>query len=156
MGRRRTRRVLGVTGFLGTELPRYDPSQFADEDLYPDKVASILGAPIDGWTPELVFRYAVYRPLQLNVDWAIMLYARRVEDGGSGPRRRVERIDICDSEVHVHRFRRSGDPDDDQGERHTIVSLYAGDEATVSHQYDLQMQWLSREWPKRLRRWLDG
>lgn len=156
MGRRRTKRVLGVAGFLHEELPRYEVGQFPVDDLYRDKVVSILGAPIDGWTPELVYRYAIYAPLGLNVDWAIMLYARRVEDGGSGARRRVQRIDICDSEVHVHRFRRSDDPADDQGERSMIVSLYAGDEATVSHQWDVQMQWLSREWPQRMRRWLDG
>jgi hypothetical protein len=156
VSRRGKKRVLGVSGFLHTELARYDVTQFPEDILYRDKVASILGAPMDGWTPELVFRYAICQPLGLNVDWAIMTYARRVEGGGSGPRRRVERIDICESEVHVHRFRISNDPDDDQGERRTIVSLYAGDEATVSRQWDIQMQLLSREWPQRMERWLDG
>jgi len=156
VGRRRTKRVLGIAGFLSEELPRYEVGKFPVDDLYGDKVVSILGAPINGWVPELVYRYAIFVPLGLNVDWAIMLYARRVEDRGSGARRRVERIDICDSEVHIHRFRRSDDPADDQGERSAIVSLYAGDEATVSHQWDIQMQWLSHEWPQRMRRWLDG
>lgn len=156
MGRSGKKRAIKVTAFLQSELARYDATQFPEEILYRDQVASTLGAPVDGWTPELVFRYTVCQPLGLNVDWAIMINARRVEDGGSGPRRRVERIDICHSEVHIHRFRIGDDPDDDLGERSTIISLYAGDEVTVSQQWDLQMQLLSREWPKRMRRWLDG
>jgi hypothetical protein len=156
VGSRPRRRRTKVSEFLQSTLPHYDVTVFAETDLYRDKVASTLGDAMDGWVPELVYRYAVHQQLGLNVDWAIMLYAYRGEDGARGTRRRVERIDICDSEVHTHRFRLSGDPGDDQGERTTVTSLYAGDEATVSHQWDVQMAALSREWPERMRRWLDG
>lgn len=147
-----------VTEHLATgQLNRYDPTSFPADFLDRDKVISQLGAAVDGWVPELVFRYAIYVPLGLNVDWAIMIDAYREDDLDSGEsRRRVERIDICDSEVHIHRFRQSDDPLDDQGRRSRIISLYAGDETTVSRQWDLQLAKLSREWPERLRRWIDG
>lgn len=156
MGKRNRRKSSRISEFLAADLGKYHPSVFPEEHLYRDKIASVLGAPMDGWIPELVYRLAIDKRTGLNVDWAIMTYAFRVEDGAAGPRRRVERIDVCESEVHYHRFRRSDDPDDDQGERHRIVSLYAGDAATVNHQWDLQMTLHSREWDKRLRRWIDG
>jgi hypothetical protein len=156
MNRRRRRRTMGVGDFLTADLGRYDPLAFPEDLLYRDEVVSILGAPMDGWVPELVYRYAVLVPTGLNVDWAIMLNAYRVEDGGAGPRRQVERVDICHSEIHTHRFRRSGDPNDDLGERTRIMSLYAGNEATVSREWDVEMVIISREWQKRLRRWIDG
>ncbi|MCV7424391.1 hypothetical protein H7K45_27980 [Mycobacterium yunnanensis] len=157
MSPRRERQPPPVTAFLAQTLGGYDAAaQFPEDLLYRDKIASTLGPPIRGWIPELVFRYAIFQPLELNVDWAIMLYARPVGDSSKEARRRVERIDICDSEVHTHRFRMSDDPDDDQGQRKKLISLYAGDEATVSRQYDLQMSYLSREWEQRMRRWLDG
>jgi hypothetical protein len=156
VSRRKRKRILPVGAFLSDSPPKYDVSAFPEDLLYRDKVVSVLGPPIDGWIPELAFRYAVFQPIGLNVDWAIMLNARRTEDGTYAPRRRVERIDICHSEVHFHRFRRSGDPDDDQGERKAIISLYAGDEATVNDQFDLQMMRLSHDWELRMRRWIDG
>jgi hypothetical protein len=111
---------------------------------------------MDGWTPELIFRYAIFKPLSLNVDWAIMIDVYRVNEEGQTQRRRVERIDICHSEIHVHRFRQSDDPDDDQGERETLTSISAGDEVRVNDAYDMQLHLLSCEWPERLRRWVDG
>ncbi|MCB9440819.1 MAG: hypothetical protein H6523_11290 [Mycolicibacterium sp.] len=156
MGGRPHKRKRKAPDFLQTDLPRYDATAFAEADLFYDQVVSVLGAPIDGWVPELVYRYTIFGPTGLNVNWAIMLYAYRAEEGVRGARRRVERIDICDSEVHTHRFRRSDDPDDDQGERSTVISLNSGDEATVSHQWDVQMMALSREWRERMRRWIDG
>lgn len=156
MGSRPRRRRTKVSAFLQSTLPHYDVTIYTEADLFRDKVVSTLGAPVDGWVPELVYRYAIHQQTGLNVDWAIMLYAYRSEDGARGDRRRVERIDICDSEVHTHRFRLSDEPDDDQGERTTVTSLYAGNEATVNHQWDVQMAILSREWPDRMRRWLDG
>jgi len=143
-----------VTQYLSPDP--YDPANLFDEDdLARDKVVGVLGEPIDGWVPELVYRYALHRS-GLMVDWAIMLDTYRVEHGSDEPRRRVERIDICESEVHVHRFRRSDDPDDDQGERATILPLYAGDEVTVDRQWDEQFAILNREWRQRMRRWIDG
>lgn len=150
MGRHSERRTLKVSGFLAP----YDPTVFPENECSNDLVASVLGAAVDGWVPELLYRYTLYRGLY--IDWAIMIYARPADGDPSAPRRRVERIDICESEVHVHRFRRSGDPDDDQGERTAIMSLNSGDEATVSNQWDVMLAQLSREWPKRMRRWLDG
>lgn len=145
-----------LSQFLEADLGRYDPTVFHEDWLYRDKIVSVLGAPMDGWVPELVYRLAIDQRTGLNVDWAIMTYAFREETGATGDRRRVERIDICESEVHLHRFRRSDDPADDQGERRRIISLYAGDEATVSHQWDEQMMAHSREWEYRMRRWIDG
>lgn len=151
MGRHSERRVLKVSGFLSP----YDSSRFPEDTLYKDTIVSVLGAAMDGWVPELVYRYEIYAPLGLNVNWAIMINARP-EGDPSAPRRRVERIDICHSEIHIHRFRLSDDPDNDQGERISILSLHAGDEATVSTQWDMLLAQLSREWPERMRRWLDG
>lgn len=156
MSQRKGKRSIPVRRFLSEGLQEYDVTAFPEDLLYRDQVVSVLGAPMAGWIPELVFRYAVFQPIALNVDWAIMLNARRVEDGAVAPRRRVERIDICHSEVHIHRFRRGDDPDDDQGKRTRIVSLYAGDEDTVNRQFDLQMTLLSQEWESRVRRWMDG
>ena len=151
MGRHSERRVLKVSGFLAP----YDPSRFPEDAIYKDTIVSVLGAPMDGWIPELVYRYEIYAPLGLNVNWAIMLNARPAEDA-SAPRRRVERVDLCHSEIHIHRFRRSSHPDDDLGERSPIMSLHTGDEATVSNEWDNQMALISRDWPDRMRRWLDG
>lgn len=92
----------------------------------------------------------------LTIDWAIMIYARRVDEGRQAQRRLVRRIDICHSQVHRHEFRCSSDPNDDQGIRTTIVSLSADDATTVNHEYDAQMALLSREWPQRVRIWIDG
>jgi hypothetical protein len=145
-----------VRAFLTQDLGTYDVTVFPEDRLYRDKVASVLGSAMDGWIPELVYRFAILAPVALNVDWAIMMYARRADEGSSATRRRVERIDICDSEVHIHRFRLSDNPDDDQGERKKVASLYTGDEVTVSRHWDLQMALLSREWESRMRRWIDG
>lgn len=151
VGRHSERRILKVSGFLAP----YDPSRFPEDALYEDTIVSVLGAPMDGWTPELVYRYEIYAPLGLIVNWAIMLNARPAEDA-SAPRRLVERVDLCHSEIHVHRFRRTSDPDDNLGERSTIASLHTGDEATVNDEWERQMALISREWPERMRRWLDG
>lgn len=132
----------------------YDPADYPADELYRDKVVSILGPPLDGWIFELVYRYAIYRGL--NIDWAIMIWARRAEDGINAERRRVQRIDICHSEVHCHEFRCSSDPDDDLGERSLIVSLRTNDGVTVSREWDKQMALVSQEWPERVRRWIDG
>ena len=158
MSRKRAARSMRVTEHLASgQFSPYDPTTFPEDLLYRDKVVSQLGAAVDGWIPELVYRYAIHGPLGINVDWAIMINAYREDDTDTGEtRRRVERIDICDSEVHIHRFRQSDDPHDDQGRRSRIISLYTGDEATVNRQWDMQMANLSREWPERLRRWIDG
>lgn len=157
MSKKRPRGQSRFSEFLhAADLGRYDPHVVPDDQLYCDTIVSVLGPPMSGWIPELVYRVAIDQQTGLNVDWAIMTNAYRVEDGAKGDRRRVERIDICESEVHYHRFRRSDDPDDDQGERRRIISLYAGDEVTVNYQWDLQFSLLSHEWEQRLRRWIDG
>lgn len=156
MSRRKGDRTAPVKAFLTEELGKYDVTAFPDDLLYRDAVESVMGAPIGGWIPELFYRFAVHRQMALNVDWAIMLYARRADDGTNATRRRVERIDICESEVHIHRFRFSDDPDDDQGQRKRVISLYAGDEVTVNEHFDRQLALLSREWESRMRRWIDG
>ncbi len=153
---REKRRRQRNRGDLRTVIGRYDPEVYPPELLDPDKIASQLGAPIDGWTPELVYRYAILLPEGLNVDWAIMIDVYRVDEMGETIRRRVRRIDICESEIHVHHFRQSGDPDDHQGRREVLMSISAGDEVTVSREFDAQLALLSREWQARVRRWIDG
>jgi hypothetical protein len=150
--RRQVRSITG--GYPPTVKQPYNPAAYPPDEVYRDTVASILAPPIDGWLFELVYRYAIHHGL--NIDWAIMIWARRTEDGLTAVRRRVQRIDICHSEVHCHNFRYSDDPDDDVGERDPIVSLSANDGVTVSREYDKQMALLSLEWPERIRRWIDG
>ncbi|MBB2990272.1 hypothetical protein FHR72_001740 [Mycolicibacterium iranicum] len=127
MSKKSPRKQSRIAEFLHADLGRYDPHSCPEDQLYRDTIVSVLGAAMDGWVPELVFRLAIDHRTGLNIDWAIMTHAYRIEDGAKGDRRRVERIDICESEVHYHRFRRSDDPDDDQGERRRIISLYADD-----------------------------
>jgi hypothetical protein len=149
------RQVHSITvGYPPTVKQSYDPAAYPPDEVYKDTVVSVLGPPIEGWVFELVYRYAIYRGL--NVDWAIMIWARHVDDGVNAVRRPVQRIDICHSEVHSHEFLRSSNPTDEQGERNPIVSLTANDAVTVSREWDEQMALLSREWPARVRRWIDG
>lgn len=139
-----------------TEALPYDPAVYPPESLDRDKIAGQLGALIGGWIPELVYRYAILIRDGLNVDCAIMIDVCRVDEDGQQTRRRVERIDICHSEIHVHTFRQSADPDDDVGRRHTLMSISAGDAVKFSKAFDLQLALLSREWQARVRRWIDG
>ena len=135
----------------------YDPHKYSTESLQHEEIASDLGPPIDGWVPQLTYRFTTYVPAALIVDWAIMLNVYRVsENHDDAHRRRVQRIDICESEVHVHEFRRSDDPNDDQGRRVVLMSISADDDARVSGEFALQMGYLSQEWPERVRRWIDG
>lgn len=134
----------------------YDPGQLPPERLFADKVVGQLGAPVDGWIPELVYRYAILVPESLCVDWAIMLDVYRLDENGGVIRRRVERIDICHSEIHVHEFRRSDDPLDDGGRRRVLRSISAGDEVTVDREYGIQLDQLAHDWLDRVRRWIDG
>lgn len=134
----------------------YNPNVYPEDYLDRDLIVGQLGAEIDGWTPELVYRYAIFLPDGLNVDWAMMIYVYRAGKASESTRRRVERIDICESEIHVHTFRQSDDPDDDQGRRTVLASISAGDAVTVSRAFDEQLALLSREWSKRVRRWIDG
>jgi hypothetical protein len=155
---RRPMRSVRAT-YLGNDLPPYDPSVYPEEDLHHNTDVGQLGdEPIDGWTFELVYRYAIYVPEGLNVDWAIMTYAARRLPGEPSvvERRIVERIDCCHSELHIHSFRRSDDPADDTGRKIPLTSLSAGDAVIVSREYDVQMALHSREWRQRAWRWLDG
>lgn len=154
----RRREVYSINaGYLPDQPQKYNPRDYPDAEVFRDTVVTVLNdEPIDGWKFELVFRFGIYRGL--NVDWAIMLNARTASPtpGAKRLRRLVERIDICHSELHTHSFTQSSDPADDQGERTTIMSLSAGDAVIVSRAYDEQMALLSREWPQRARRWIDG
>jgi hypothetical protein len=154
--RPRRQEVFSINVGLPPNGPQeYDPKVYPDADVYRDHVVSVLNdAPIDGWIFELVYRFGIYHGL--NVDWAIMINARAVADGLKAERRRVERIDICHSEVHSHSFKRSSDPADKLGERTTIMPLTARQAVRVSKAYDEQLALLSREWPERVRRWIDG
>ncbi|MBE5471601.1 hypothetical protein E3G67_003551 [Mycobacteroides abscessus] len=153
--RPRRQQVLSITaGYLPRQTAPYDPAAYPDDLLIRDKVASILGGPIGGWNFELVYRFAIFHGL--NIDWAIMLNAVKDADGLCAERRRVERIDICHSEVHRHTFRLSSDPDDNLGDRTVIQSISADDAVIVNREYDKQMDFVSREWELRARRWLDG
>jgi hypothetical protein len=134
----------------------YDPTAYPPELLDPDKIVGQLGAPMDGWTPELTYRYATLIAEDLTIDWAIMIDVHRVELDGTVTRRLVERIDICESEIHIHHFRQSSDPRDHAGRREILTSISAGDKVTVSRAFDEQLALLSREWPTRVRRWIDG
>ncbi len=139
-----------------TGLARYDQDGFPEKRLFRDKIAGQLGAPIDGWVPEVIYRYAALTPEWLVVDWAIMIDVYRVEADGEVTRRRVERIDICHSEIHVHVFRQSDDPGDDQGRKTVLTSISAGDEVIVSRAYDEQLALLFADWQLRVERWIDG
>ncbi len=150
--KRRQQRELDVRDVVG----KYEPSVYPPESLDEDKIVGQLGAPIDGWTPELIYRYAILKRDGLNVNWAIMIDAYRVTENDEEIRRSVERIDICESEVHVHSFRQTDDPDDDQGRREVLMSISAGDAVIVSREFDIQLALLSHEWPSRFRRWIDG
>jgi hypothetical protein len=134
----------------------YDPKRYAPERLYADKVVGQLGASVDGWTPELVYRYAILVPESLCVDWAIMVDVYRLDGSGEVIRRRVERIDICHSEIHVHEFRQSDDPLDDHGRKRVLMSISAGEEVTVDREYGRQLDQLAVDWLDRVRRWIDG
>ncbi|OBF91044.1 hypothetical protein A5791_15790 [Mycobacterium sp. 852002-51163_SCH5372311] len=150
---RKRREVYSINAGYPPSQQEYDPKAYPD--TYRDHVVSVLhDTPIDGWIFELVFRFAIYRGL--NVDWAIMINARAAVDGAKAERRPVERIDICHSEVHCHTFGRSSDPADELGERRTIMALVANDAVKVSRAWDEQMELISREWPQRVRRWIDG
>lgn len=134
----------------------YDPRQFRTDQLHTDKTVAQLGAPIDGWTPELIYRYSILIPASLCIDWAIMIDVYRIDENGAAARRRVQRIDICHSEVHLHEFRQSDDPADDQGRRTVLQSISAGDALTVDREFGVQLTLLARDWPDRVRRWIDG
>lgn len=151
--RRREVRSINA-GYLPTQAQPYNPKDYPDDRVSRDTVVSVLGAPIDGWLFELVYRFAIFRGY--NIDWAIMINARRVEDGSKADRRKVLRIDICHSEVHRHIFRQSSDPADDLGIRETIMSLSSQDAVRVSQQWDAQMVLISRTWHQRAREWIDG
>lgn len=156
-GRRRKpkrRPVRSISAGYPPSETKYDPRGYPEDELYRDTSAGVMGAAIDGWLFELVYRFAIYRGL--NIDWAIMINARRADEGSKAERRSVLRIDICHSEVHRHIFTQSSDPDDDLGIRQSIVSLSNGDAATVSRQYDDQMAAISRTWQRRAREWIDG
>jgi hypothetical protein len=150
---RRPVRSINV-GYLPTHAQPYNPKDYPEDELYRDTVVSVLGPPIEGWLFELVYRFAIYKGF--NVDWAIMIFARRVDEGAKAKRRNVLRIDICHSEVHRHIFKQSGDPADDLGIRETIMSLSNGEAAKVSGQWDYQMVLVSHTWRERVREWIDG
>jgi len=139
-----------------TALAKYDQVGFPEELLFRDKIVGQLGSPIDGWVPQLIYRYAALTPEWLVVDWAIMVDVYRVEANGEETRRRVERIDICHSEVHVHVFRQSDDPSDDQGRKTVLTSISAGDEVIVSRAYEEQLAMVFADWQLRVERWIDG
>jgi hypothetical protein len=141
-------------GYLPTHARPYDPREYPADELDRDSVVSVLGPPIEGWLFELVYRFAIFRGH--NVDWAIMVFARRVDGGTGADRRSVLRIDICHSEVHRHIFKQSSDPADDLGIRETIMSLSSGDGAKVSSQWEYEMFQISQNWQQRVREWLDG
>jgi hypothetical protein len=141
-------------GYLPSHAQPYNPKDYPEDELYRDDVVSVLGEPIDGWLFELVYRYAIYKAY--NIDWAIMIFARRTDQGPKAARRKVLRIDICHSEVHRHIFKQGSDPADDQGIRETILSLSSGDGVKVNDQWDYQMTVVSHTWQQRAREWIDG
>jgi hypothetical protein len=151
--RRRVVRPINV-GYLPSQPQPYNPKDYPQDQLDRDTLVGVLGPPIDGWLFELVYRFAIYKGH--NIDWAIMINARRVEEGSKADRRNVLRIDICHSEVHRHIFKQSSDPADDLGIRETIMSLSNGDGVKVSRQWDEQMALISRTWTQRAREWIDG
>lgn len=151
--RRRVVRSINV-GYLPSHAQPYDPKDYPEDELYRDTVVSLLGPPIDGWLFELVYRFAIFRGY--NIDWAIMIFARRVDEEPKGPRRKVLRIDICHSEVHRHIFKQSSDLADDLGIREPILSLSNGEGVRVSREWDHQMTLISRNWQQRVREWIDG
>lgn len=87
-----------VTEFLAAELPLHNPATYPDE-LDTDKYVGSLGLTVDGWAPKLAWRMSRLRHYGTLVDWAIMIDAYREEAGPAGSRRRVERIDVCHSEL---------------------------------------------------------
>ena len=107
-----------------------------------------------------MYRFAIYR--DLYVDWAIMLWAtwdnlqHLLSEGTPAERRRIERTDCCESQIHRHLFTINSDPDDDQGQRIEITPLRSGDAIKVDREFDTQLALVSRQWEERTRRWLDG
>ncbi len=151
--RRRVVRPINL-GYLPSHAQPYDPKDYPEDEVDRDAVVSVLGPPIDGWLFEVVYRFAFWRGY--NIDWAIMVFARRVEDGSKAARRNVLRIDICHSEVHRHIFKQSSNPADDLGIRETIMSLSSDDGARVSGQWDAHMALISRTWEQLVREWIGG
>lgn len=151
MGRRRAKYEKRVP----EQFP-YVPNPEADREVF---VAS-LGPPIDGWHPELAVRYNLYRGKY--VDWSISINvhadsAVTLQKTLKSPRRyRVERIDCCHSQIHIHRFTIDSDPDDDLGERTQLIALTRADEDVVDKEYDRQMERVSLEFEEIIRRWTRG
>ncbi len=144
--------------------PNPPPQPYLPEILYPDRVEDVtsfaLEPPFAGWRGELTWTYALYRGLV--VDWALMLYVVRadapidVEAHGPRERRRVERVDCCDSQIHRHLFTINSEPEDNDGEREVFRQLSANDADIVNGELDHYFQMMIKHWPERVRRWLDG
>jgi len=130
------------------------PDRFEDQTSFP------LEPPFQGWKGELTWTFSYYRGIM--VDWALMLDVIRsdapIDVAVHGPRerRRVERVDCCDSQIHRHLFTINSDPDDDDGERQIFRELTANDADIVDGEFHHYFDMLIGHWPERVRRWLDG
>lgn len=97
---------------------------------------------------EIYVKLGFYREKILTFEiglWAI---------GDDGTRYEVASVDCCDSEVHVHRMRRS-EPGERQRHRKLVVELSAGDEAVVDRYADLMQDWMHKQWQALARSWND-
>jgi hypothetical protein len=132
--------------------------------LYPgrfeDQTSFALEGEFQGWRGELTWTYALDHGL--IVDWALMLDVLRVDaplnvaEHGLRERRRVERVDSCDSQIHRHLFTINSDPDDNDGEREILIRLSENDADIVDRECQHYLDMLVKYWQERARRWLDG
>lgn len=157
----RPREVYSINvGYPGNEPPQKYLPKILYPDRFEDETSFILGPPFEGWVAELRWKAAYYR--EHIVDWALMLDVIDADDPvnvaelGPRDRRRVERVDCCDSQIHRHLFTINSDPDDNDGEREPFKELTANDADVVNDEFNHYYDQMIRHWRERVRRWRNG
>jgi len=164
VARKRTPRRREVYSVNVGYQPNQPAGQYLPKVLYPDRfedrTSFPLEPPFQRWKGELTWTFAYYRGVM--VDWALMLDVIRadapinVAEDGPRERRRVERVDCCDSQMHRHLFTINSDPNDNDGEREIFRELTANDADIVDSEFYHYFEMLIKHWEERVRRWLDG
>lgn len=107
-----------------------------------------------GWQFDIHVRFARYRG-QVR-DFSVGLWAFQWSSNNTlGDRYEVASVDCCDSQIHVHRLRRSA-PADRNADRRIVVELAAGDAPIVDAEYPQQYDWMVDQWQALARSWHDG
>ena len=164
MARRRKPRPHEVytinVGYPGNQPPQKYLPKILYPDRFEDETSFALEPPFQGWKGELIWAFAYDRGVM--VDWALMLNVIdadapiNVAELGPRQRRRVERVDCCDSQIHRHLFTINSDPDDNDGEREIFRELTANDADVVNREFHHYYDQMIKHWTERVRRWLDG